>query len=130
MRPDDLFVRPHFVLTQMLTQIRIASERDLVIYGVSAIPELTGVRPTARYTWHTRSTYGATPATDATRPLLFYSVFDANVSTDAGAFPWLPPGELALCRRLVTRFEGRTSDQAALETDAHHDAPSQQFSRN
>jgi hypothetical protein len=29
--------------------------------------------------------YDATPGTDATRPLLFYSVFDANVSTDAGA---------------------------------------------
>jgi hypothetical protein len=35
--------------------------------------------------------YDATPGSDATRPLLFYSVFDANVSTDAGAFPLRRP---------------------------------------
>ena len=29
--------------------------------------------------------YDATPSTDATRPLLFYAIFDANVSTDNGA---------------------------------------------
>jgi hypothetical protein len=58
--------------------------------------------------------YDDTPATDTVKPLLFYSVFDANVRTDAGAFPLLPPGELALCRRLVTRFEGRAFTQEAL----------------
>jgi hypothetical protein len=63
--------------------------------------------------------YDATPASDATRPLLFYSVFDANVSTDAGAFPRLRPAgssQLALPKRLVIRFEGRTFTQAALGT--------------
>jgi len=46
--------------------------------------------------------YDDTPATDATRPLLFYAVFDAE------PFPCSDrPGELALRRRLVTRFEGR-----------------------
>jgi hypothetical protein len=69
--------------------------------------------------------YDATPGTDATRPLLFYSVFDANVSTDAGAFPLLRLdgwSELAPHRRLVTRFEGHALTQAALRPGRSHRA--------
>jgi hypothetical protein len=56
LRPGDLFVRPHFFLTQILIQIRIVADRDLGKAAVAinrAIPavrngpehQMTGVVP-------------------------------------------------------------------------------------